>query len=133
MQLLDVQEWFMIADEDLDSAKFLTNKHPKPLEIICYHCAQAVEKYLKGFLEYNDVIPEKTHNLLKLLDKSIEIDESLKEIMRECELINKFTNQIRYIHRNEVSESEMEYVLNFTEKIKNIEAFQMIRDVVKKK
>ena len=122
----------MIADEDLDSAKFLTNKHPKPLEIISYHCAQAVEKYLKGFLEYNDIVPEKTHNLLKLLDRCIEIDESLKEIMKECELINKFTSQIRYINRKEVSEVETEYVLKFTEKIKNHNVFLMIRDIIKK-
>jgi len=32
-----VDEWLLIAYDDLDSAKFLfEHKHPKPLEIICY-------------------------------------------------------------------------------------------------
>ncbi len=44
------QEWFVIANTDLASATFLQNMHPIPIEIICYHCQQATEKYLKGFL-----------------------------------------------------------------------------------
>ncbi|NUO84265.1 HEPN domain-containing protein, partial [candidate division KSB1 bacterium] len=43
------QEWFKIAESDLASAIFLQNLHPLPVEIICYHCQQAAEKYLKGF------------------------------------------------------------------------------------
>jgi len=39
-----VAEWLQIAYEDLDSAQFLfDHKHPKPLEIICYHCQQSAE------------------------------------------------------------------------------------------
>jgi len=34
--------------------------------IICFHCQQAVEKYLKAYLMYREVIPPKTHDLLRL-------------------------------------------------------------------
>ena len=44
------KEWFEIGDSDLASAEFLLKMHPVPNEIICYHCQQAAEKYLKGFL-----------------------------------------------------------------------------------
>ena len=44
MKIKDVIEWIMIADEDLYSAKILSEQIRKPYEIICYHCAQSVEK-----------------------------------------------------------------------------------------
>lgn len=38
-------EWFEFAKRDLESAKFLMNMHPRPIEIICYyHCEQSAEK-----------------------------------------------------------------------------------------
>ena len=48
-----ITEWLEIA---YDTARFLFDKkHPKPLEIICYHCQQSVEKSLKAFLCANDI------------------------------------------------------------------------------
>ncbi|MDR4497169.1 MAG: HEPN domain-containing protein [Candidatus Scalindua sp.] len=41
------KEWFKIAETDLTSAKFLQNMKSIPIEIICYHCQQSVEKYWK--------------------------------------------------------------------------------------
>jgi len=35
---------------DLGTAEYLQNMSPLPLEIICYHCQQSAEKYLKGYL-----------------------------------------------------------------------------------
>lgn len=42
------KEWFEIAERDLASAEFLQEMRPIPVEIICYHCQQSAEKYLKG-------------------------------------------------------------------------------------
>ena len=72
MSIKDATEWFQLADNDFDSAKLLDEAVRRHYEIICYHCAQAVEKYLKGFLIYHDVIPKKTHNLLFLNSLCIE-------------------------------------------------------------
>lgn len=47
------KEWFQFAKLDLESAKFLTNMHSIPIEIICYHCEQSAEKYLKGYMALN--------------------------------------------------------------------------------
>jgi len=59
----DVKEWLEIADNDLDSALLLNDAPRKHFEIICYHCAQAAEKYLKAYLISKDIIPQKTHDL----------------------------------------------------------------------
>jgi HEPN domain-containing protein len=46
-------EWFKMAEIDINSANFLLAMKPVPFEIICYHCQQCVEKYLKGFIALN--------------------------------------------------------------------------------
>ena len=44
------REWFDRAQHDWDAANFILNMRPVPVEIVCYHCQQAVEKSLKGYL-----------------------------------------------------------------------------------
>jgi HEPN domain-containing protein len=43
-------EWLTYAETDLNSAEFLLNLKPLPVEVICYHCQQSAEKCLKGNL-----------------------------------------------------------------------------------
>jgi HEPN domain-containing protein len=130
MKIRDVIEWFQIAEDDLYSAKILYEQVRKPYEIICYHCAQSVEKYLKGFLTYNDIVPEKTHNLLLLLELCIENDNNFENIRTECSFLNRFTNEIRYPHRIEIEQEDVNYSINAVERIKNIEPIKKIIDIV---
>jgi len=95
MNIEDVAEWIKIADDDFDSAQILNQSFRKHHEIICYHCAQAAEKYLKGYLEYKDIVPEKTHNLTYLNSICIDQDNSFINIKTECDFLNKFANDIR--------------------------------------
>ena len=38
-------EWLEFAKMDLGAAEYLLTMHPLPVEIICYHCEQAAEKF----------------------------------------------------------------------------------------
>ena len=59
-----LKEWMEFARMDFLAAKHLyEHMYPKPLEIICYHCQQAIEKLLKGVLISRGVTIEKTHDL----------------------------------------------------------------------
>ena len=127
MNIYDVDEWIVVADRDFFSANYLMSAYPKPLEVICYLCAQAIEKYLKSYLVYNDIIPDKTHNLVVLLNQCISIDTSFSTCRNECRIINKFNNKIRYPKSISVTEEETRYVINSTEKIKNLDIFTKIR------
>jgi HEPN domain-containing protein len=133
MKPLDVRDWFEIADDDLEAAIYLTSKHKKPVEIICYHCTQATEKYLKAFLEYNKQHPEKTHNIKKLINQCISIDKSFQTILRECLFINDFTNQIHYQSRGQINETDMELCLKYTLRVKDLGIFSKIREVIYEK
>lgn len=73
--------WLRVARVDHDVAKHLYETyHPRPLEIICYHCQQAAEKAVKALILSKgaaDEVPKK-HDISFLLDQlkgSIEVEE----------------------------------------------------------
>ena len=77
----DAKEWLSFADADLGVAEHLNKTyHPKPLEIICFHCQQAAEKAVKSIIVLNGSqggIPKK-HDLFLLLNQiknMVSIDE----------------------------------------------------------
>ncbi len=61
-------EWLELAAQDEASARYLMGMRPFPLEVICFHCQQAVEKLLKSALAKAGRSIPKTHDLLELLD-----------------------------------------------------------------
>ena len=120
MEIEDVMEWIQLADDDFDSAKILSEAFRKHNEIICYHCAQSAEKYLKAYLTWKDVVPEKTHNLLFLNKLCIEKDAEFQKINTLCDFLNRFANDIRYPHKYEVTENNIKFSISAVEKIRNI-------------
>ena len=134
MKIKDVMEWIQIASEDLHSAKILNDayydKVRKPFEIICYHCAQAVEKYLKGYLSYNDIIPQKIHNLPLLLELCIKNDNCFEKIKTECGILNRYTNEIRYPHRIEIEAEDVNYAISAAERIRDVEPIKKIIEII---
>jgi HEPN domain-containing protein len=132
MKINDVKEWIQIADDDLYSAKTLNESVRKPYEIICYHCAQATEKYLKGYLAYNDIIPPNTHNLLFLHELCVGKENSFEIIRTECSLLNRFANEIRYPHRIEVKEEDVSYSISAVERIRDLEPIKKIINIIEK-
>ena len=132
MKINDIKEWLQIADEDLYSANILFESVRRPKEIICYHCAQSIEKYLKGYLAYNNIFPEKTHNLLFLLELCVKINNDFDNIKTECSLLNRYTNEIRYPHRIEILDEDVNYSIKAVEKIKNIEPIKEMIEAINK-
>jgi HEPN domain-containing protein len=114
----NVKEWLQLADDDLYSAKILNEAVRKPYEIICYHCAQSIEKYLKGYLTFYDIIPPKIHDLVFLYSLCIEKDSEFQNIKSICEYLNRFANDIRYPHKYEVNENDVNFSINAVEKVK---------------
>lgn len=112
-------EWFEFAKRDLESAKFLINMHPAPIEIICYHCEQSAEKYLKGYLIKNNNKVERTHDLVLLNNKCKAIDSSFGTIEDECIELVPYGVQVRYPYQLEVIEDDMISAINCAEKIEN--------------
>ena len=106
-----ISEWLQFADIDLATAEHLSsNMRPQPLEIICYHCQQAAEKYLKGFLFYHGVIePPKTHNLNLLMDMCLDYGKRFVEIEQACSVLSRYGVQPRY--PREIMESNINEII----------------------
>jgi HEPN domain-containing protein len=102
----------------------------KHKEIICYHCAQSIEKYLKGYLTYNDIIPQKDHNIILLNETCIELDHTFEQTRNECGFLNKFVNEVRYPYRIEIKEEDVIHALNLVEKIRNIEPILNLKSLL---
>ncbi|MFB3892849.1 MAG: HEPN domain-containing protein [Phycisphaerae bacterium] len=69
-----VQEWLAKAYRDLCSAEKLGKDPQALLDTAIYHCQQAAEKAVKGFLVCRDRRFEKTHDV-QVLVKSAAADE----------------------------------------------------------
>ena len=67
--------WIECADEDLELARRELNYIDEEILIksVCFHCQQAVEKYLKAFLIFNKRNFRKTHDLDELKELCLEI------------------------------------------------------------
>ena len=124
-----VAEWFQYADRDLATAEHLSsNMYPQPLEIICFHCQQAVEKYLKGYLIFRGLAePPKIHNLFILGDMCKEHDGRFCEVERACNALNRYGVQPRYPNELKVTEYDMQKALEHARQIRDFELLAEVR------
>ena len=73
-----------------------------PLEVICFHCQQAVEKTLKAVLAKNDLEIPRTHDLLGLLDLVVALSPALADLLG----LNDFAVVARYPSRVPLEEQD---------------------------
>jgi HEPN domain-containing protein len=63
-----VREWIVKADHDLTAAaQILKLGKAAPVETVCFHAQQCVEKYLKAILVYRSIPFPKSHNIRVLM------------------------------------------------------------------
>jgi HEPN domain-containing protein len=74
-----VHNWIMKARRDLLSAKRLARGSVPYLDTAIYHCQQAVEKAVKGWLIYNDQSLEKIHDLRLLVGQAFETEDKFAD------------------------------------------------------
>ena len=122
MELEYVAEWLDYAKMDFITAEHLLTLRPLPLEIICYHCQQAAEKYLKGYLVFSGTgEPPKTHDLVLLKIDCMEADLRFDSISRACEVLTRYGIQPRYPNEMEITENDMRKALEYARQIRDSE------------
>lgn len=113
-----VPEWFRFAEMDLSSAKYLFEMmYPKPLELICYHCQQAAEKFIKGVMINLGYEIVKTHDLVMLRNNLAEKVET-DSIAFECVTLTPYATATRYPSAIEVDESQTAAAIAQAQKVK---------------
>ena len=91
-----VKKWFSKADEDLLTIENNLHSDKIPTSSVCFHSQQAVEKYLKGYLTYFDVLFKPVHDLFYLLELCANIDEEFKSLSDFIEKLNEYSVKVRY-------------------------------------
>lgn len=113
-----VKKWCKYAGDDLQVAKnLMETMHNKPLEIICYHCQQAAEKYLKAYLISKNWGLERTHDLIILLTTAVNYDSDFSNYKKHCSFMNSFGVKVRYPDEIDVLERDANYAIKFAEEI----------------
>ncbi len=110
-------EWFKIAEADLASANYLQNMKPVPVEIICYHCQQSAEEYLKGYLAFLGEKIVKTHDLVHLNKYCLEHDEEFSVLENDCQMISDYAVTARYPFPVDIDKSDMSLALQGASRI----------------
>lgn len=111
-------EWFEMAKKDLRGAEILF-EHDADYGLICFHCQQAIEKYLKGYLISKTGILQEGHSLIKLCKKSMEFREDFKEFLKDCAFVNAYYIETRYPSEDpmNINEEEVDMCLDITKGI----------------
>lgn len=93
----NVQDWFKKSREDLLAANVLSEARDKQLwGSVTFHCQQAAEKAMKGFLTHNKKKFRKTHNLLELGAEVTKINSTFEPLMRKAIKLNPYAVIFRY-------------------------------------
>jgi HEPN domain-containing protein len=91
-----VNKWITKADKDLLSAERELSFENPVTETVCFHCQQAVEKYLKAFLVYHQIYFTKTHKIIDLLELCATVDSSFKDELEDADNLTDYAVEIRY-------------------------------------
>ena len=88
-------DWFKAAQKDLRSADILF-EHDADNEIVCFHCQQAIEKYLKGYLIYKTGYINEGHSLIRLCKRAMEYEINFNKYLKNLAFVNNFYIETRY-------------------------------------
>jgi HEPN domain-containing protein len=78
-----VLRWIKKAESDLKIVEYLIDSKDAPLDALCFHCQQAIEKYLKAYLTWIDIRVKKTHDLEAILNLCIKNSKAFERLERD--------------------------------------------------
>jgi HEPN domain-containing protein len=90
------KEWVGKAEADYAVVQKLRKARPPFHDIVCFHCQQAAEKYLKAYLQEQGLPVPRIHDLVDLLLLLVPSDSKLKVLRRAARSLSQFAVDIRY-------------------------------------
>lgn len=95
-RIAEARPWFTKAAHDLRAAEVLLGASPPLLGEVAFHCQQAAEKTMKGYLSWHDIPFGKTHDLAAIGGLCVGSDASLEPLCRRAERLTVFAWAFRY-------------------------------------
>jgi HEPN domain-containing protein len=94
--IAETRAWFAKACNDLRAAEALMATSPPLFDEAVFHCQQAAEKALKGFLTANGSTFRKTHSLEEIGRQCLGIDPSLRTVIDQAVPLSEYAWKFRY-------------------------------------
>lgn len=93
-----VRAWLSKAFSDQQNAEIImaTKDSSLPLDTVCFHCQQSVEKLLKAYLVYKEKGFPFSHNLGDLVEICKCAEPDFATIQRQAEILTPYAVEIRY-------------------------------------
>lgn len=113
-------EWFEYAESDLKTAIYLLGMKPRPNEIICYHCQQSAEKFLKGYLVFEGNPIKKTHDLQFLCKRASLMNPKMNDIENECIELTDYSVEARYPFHIDIDAVDVDRAIQSANRIKKV-------------
>jgi HEPN domain-containing protein len=118
----DIQEariWTENGAGDLTVAKHLIETlRPMPVEIICFHAQQAVEKTLKAIIAYNEEEIQKTHVIADIVERCNELGANIEVEEAVATALTKYAVVVRYRQdTRDFTEDDAKFAVKQAEKI----------------
>ena len=95
-RLVDTAAWLRRAALDVRAAEVDLATTPALLGDAAFHCQQAAEKALKGFLTWHDAPFRRTHDLAEIGQQCSSLDLSIEPICRRAERLTVYAWIFRY-------------------------------------
>lgn len=90
-------EWIVKAEGDYHAAEALLYEIEVPeIDAACFHCQQCAEKYVKAYLTEQDVDFPRNHDLVRLMELCLPIDESFEKLRDNLRRLENYGVIIRY-------------------------------------
>ena len=122
----DHEHWYLIALEDLDSAKHL---FLKSFMTTLFHVQQCAEKALKSYIVLKKGSVKKTHDLIRLIDICMETDKEFEVLRSLAAELNLYETAGRYPDNSfkKPNQEEMQTLINQSEFIFNFVTNHIIK------
>ena len=123
-----INGWLNKADKDLLSAKHELSFPDTVTETVCFHCQQAIEKYLKAYLLFLEIPFTKTHGIGKLITMCETKDKEISMFQQEADKLTDYAVDVRYPDEEfEPTLEEAKEAVEIARKIKKYVSGQEIR------
>ena len=95
-RVAETRGWLVRASSDVRAAEHELRAAPPLLDDIVFHCQQAAEKSLKGFLTWHDRPFRKTHSIEELGEQCLQVDPTLKGLIDRAVPLTEYAWKFRY-------------------------------------
>jgi len=88
-------DWYVKAETDLRGAQILS-EHGADNSLVAFHCQQAIEKMIKGYILRSTGRLLEGHSLVYLVRSASAFDADFRRFMKDCAFVNQFYVETRY-------------------------------------